>query len=175
MSRKVWLHLRHLTRRCAWLLASLSSFFFLYTTAVRLVRSLGGAESVAVLPSMLLMFFSLPSLFFSVLCWSKLVARFPSIEAGWAGRLRGAGAIVGVSFARFSAKEQLAEMGFHLIVYPLSAVFAAASAMQSIYEKLYHDQNTFGVEDQLLSFEDFNTLIGVEEKYALAERFGAPS
>ena len=99
MSRQVWLHLRHLIRRCAWLLASLSSFFFLYTTAARYLRSPGDAESVAVLPSMLLMFFSLPSLFFSVLCWSKLVARFPSAEAGWAGRMRGAAAIVGVSFS----------------------------------------------------------------------------
>ena len=98
MSRQVWLHLRHLIRRCAWLLASLSSFFLLYTTAARFLRSLGDAESLAVPPPTVLMFFSLPSLFFSVFCWSKLVARFPSAEAGWAGRMRGAAAIVGVSF-----------------------------------------------------------------------------
>jgi len=70
-------------------------------------------------------------------------------------------------------RERLAELGFQLILYPLSALFAAAQAMRTIYEKLRRDGTTLGEEGRLMDFEDFNRLIGVEEKYALAERFGA--
>jgi methylisocitrate lyase len=70
------------------------------------------------------------------------------------------------------SREQLAEMGFNLIVYPLSGVFAAAKALEDIYSKLLHDQNTAGMESRMMSFESFNDLIGVEQRYKIAERFG---
>ncbi len=70
-------------------------------------------------------------------------------------------------------KSQLAEMGFQLILYPLTALFAAAWAIGSLYQKLRADGTTLGEEHRLMSFVEFNTLIGVDEKYALAERFGA--
>jgi 2-methylisocitrate lyase-like PEP mutase family enzyme len=69
-------------------------------------------------------------------------------------------------------KQQLAEMGFQLIVYPLTALFAAARAIESFYRKLLADGTTLGEEQRLMSFAEFNALIGVEEKYAIAERFG---
>ncbi len=67
---------------------------------------------------------------------------------------------------------KLAEMGFHLILYPLAGLFAAAHGLQTIYEKLLHDHTTLGQEHQLMDFQSFNELIGVEEKYALAQRYG---
>ena len=101
MPRQIRLWLRHLIRRFAWLLASYVSFFFLLLGADELLSALSEATSVTgqhlVVP--MVMFFEIPSLFFSVLCWSKLVARFPSVEAGWPGRMRGACAMVAVSFA----------------------------------------------------------------------------
>jgi 2-methylisocitrate lyase-like PEP mutase family enzyme len=69
-------------------------------------------------------------------------------------------------------REQLAEMGFQLILYPLTALFAAARAIESFYKKLRADGTTLGEEDRLMTFAEFNALIGVEEKYAVAERFG---
>lgn len=69
-------------------------------------------------------------------------------------------------------RQQLVEMGFGLILYPLSGIFAAAKALEEIYQKLYCDQNTAGLEGRLMTFKEFNDLIGVEEKYKLAERFG---
>lgn len=69
-------------------------------------------------------------------------------------------------------KDQLADMGFQLILHPLAALFAAAHAIEGVYQKLCADQTTLGAERTLMSFDDFNTLIGVEEKYAVAERFG---
>ena len=45
--------------------------------------------------------------------------------------------------------------------------------MHSVFRKLKDDQTTLGAEEQLFYFERFNQLVGVEEKFALAERFGA--
>lgn len=69
-------------------------------------------------------------------------------------------------------KQQLADMGFHLILYPLAGLFAAARGLANIYQKIYTDQTTLGVEQQLMAFDEFNELIGVDKKYALAERYG---
>jgi len=69
-------------------------------------------------------------------------------------------------------KQQLADMGFQLILYPLAGLFAAARAVELIYCKLKNDETTLGEEGRLMAFGDFNQLIGVEEKYAMAKRFG---
>lgn len=69
-------------------------------------------------------------------------------------------------------KQKLAELGFHLILYPLAGLFAAAHGLRSIYEKIRKDDTTLGAEDQLMAFDEFNDLIGVDAKYALAERYG---
>ncbi len=68
-------------------------------------------------------------------------------------------------------RDRLREMGFQLILYPLAGLFAAAKAMRAVYEQVYRD-GTASPESQM-SFADFNELIGVPEKYLLAERFGA--
>lgn len=69
-------------------------------------------------------------------------------------------------------QQQLAAMGFQLILYPLTALFAAARAIEGFYRKLRAEGTTLGDEQRLMTFAEFNALIGVEEKYALAERFG---
>lgn len=71
------------------------------------------------------------------------------------------------------SKDQLAAMGFQLILYPLAALYAAARAMDLICQKLRRDGTTTGLEDRLMTFDQFNDLVGVEEKYKLAERYGA--
>jgi methylisocitrate lyase len=69
-------------------------------------------------------------------------------------------------------KEKLVELGFHLILYPLAGLFAAAHGLAAIYEKIRRDNTTLGAEGQLMAFDEFNELIGVESKYAIAERYG---
>lgn len=70
------------------------------------------------------------------------------------------------------AKDELAAMGYTLILYPLSGIFAAAAALETIYKKLFEHQTTLGQEQRLTSFKQFNDLIGVDAKYALSKRFG---
>jgi 2-methylisocitrate lyase-like PEP mutase family enzyme len=69
-------------------------------------------------------------------------------------------------------KDELARLGFHLILYPLAGLFAAARSIEFMYQKLRADSTTTGEEHRLMTFPEFNDLIGVEEKYALAQRFG---
>jgi 2-methylisocitrate lyase-like PEP mutase family enzyme len=70
-------------------------------------------------------------------------------------------------------KDQLASLGFQLILYPLSGLFAAARAIEAMYRTLKADGTTLGDASRLMTFTAFNELIGVDAKYALAERFGA--
>lgn len=67
--------------------------------------------------------------------------------------------------------DDLDRLGFHLVLYPLSGMFAAARAMEQIYRKLLADGTTAGQDEQLMDFPEFNELIGVDEKYAQMERF----
>ncbi len=72
-------------------------------------------------------------------------------------------------------RDQLAELGFQLILYPLTGLFAAARAVDSLYRELKQVGTTRGDSGRLFTFAEFNELIGVEEKYALNERFGEES
>ncbi len=69
-------------------------------------------------------------------------------------------------------RERLAELGFDLILYPLSGLYAAARAIEHMYRDLKQHGTTHPQPGQMMSFPEFNHLIGVEEKHALAERFG---
>ena len=70
------------------------------------------------------------------------------------------------------SKSELEELGFHLILYPLTGLFSAAKAVRAFYAKLHQDGTTLGMEKNLLNFEEFNELIGVEEKYQMSEKYG---
>lgn len=69
-------------------------------------------------------------------------------------------------------REELASLGFQLVVYPLTGLYAAARAMEQVYGTLLRDQTTHACSDAIMPFSAFNDLIGVEEKYSVAERFG---
>ena len=68
-------------------------------------------------------------------------------------------------------QQELADLGFQLILYPLAGLYASAKALETIYTQLQTNGTTTGYEDQLLSFERFNDLIGVDQKYAEAEKY----
>jgi 2-methylisocitrate lyase-like PEP mutase family enzyme len=72
-------------------------------------------------------------------------------------------------------RQQLADLGFQMILYPLTALFAAARAIEAMYKTLNAEGTTLGHEDCLMTFAEFNALIGVDEKYVLSERFGGDS
>jgi 2-methylisocitrate lyase-like PEP mutase family enzyme len=67
--------------------------------------------------------------------------------------------------------DELAAMGFQLIVYPLTGLLAATHAMEEAYAVLRRDGSSIALRDKLLSFDGFNRLIGLDEKYALDAEF----
>ena len=69
-------------------------------------------------------------------------------------------------------KQQLVDLGFQLILHPLAALFAAARAMQAVAEQLARSGEIDPPAAPMMSFDEFNRLIGVDEKYAMAQRYG---
>jgi hypothetical protein len=47
--------------------------------------------------------------------------------------------------------------------------------MEAVYSALRENGTTLGQEGRPMTFAEFDGLIGVEEEYALAERYGADS
>lgn len=68
------------------------------------------------------------------------------------------------------SKERLAELGFHLIMWPLTGLFAAAGATEQVCRKLRADGHAIDLDLPTTSFADFNQLMGAEQRLALAER-----
>ena len=68
--------------------------------------------------------------------------------------------------------KRLKELGFQLILYPLTGLFAATQAMDCMYRRLKTEGTTLGEEHRLVSFDQFNELIGADAKHFLAARLG---
>jgi methylisocitrate lyase len=67
--------------------------------------------------------------------------------------------------------EQLAEMGFFSVGFVLSGLYAAARALQETYAEIRRAGSATALGDRLMAFDEFNTLIGVEERFAEDERY----
>lgn len=66
---------------------------------------------------------------------------------------------------------ELRELGYALIVCPLAALFAAASAVQDVLTELRDRETTAAAIDRMLTFDDFNALVGLADRYADEARF----
>jgi len=69
--------------------------------------------------------------------------------------------------------EELAEMGFFSVGFVLSGLYAAAQALDRTFRELRRQGNTDDLGDALMSFDRFNALLGVEERYASEDRYRA--
>ncbi|MCO6042945.1 isocitrate lyase/PEP mutase family protein [Aeoliella sp. ICT_H6.2] len=69
-------------------------------------------------------------------------------------------------------KEELTELGFQLIVHPVGGLFAATSAIRKVFGELATTGDERGTAAEQVSFTEFTDIVGLEEKYAFAKRFG---
>lgn len=69
--------------------------------------------------------------------------------------------------------EELAEMGFFSVGFVLSGLYAAARALERVMRELRRTGTTTHLTDDLMTFDEFNSLLGVEERYAADERYRA--
>ena len=67
--------------------------------------------------------------------------------------------------------EELKDLGFELIVWPLGPLYASAQALQEVYTTLRRTGTTREIMERLIPFEEFHEIIGLEEKYALDAKY----
>lgn len=66
---------------------------------------------------------------------------------------------------------QLEEIGFEVAVYPVTGILTAARALERAYGHLAAHGDTSAIADSMMGFDEFGRLVGLEEKYALAEKY----
>lgn len=67
--------------------------------------------------------------------------------------------------------DELARMGFFSVGFVLSGLYAAARALDETYREIRRAGTTAAVGDRMMGFEEFNRLIGLEERYAEDDRY----
>ena len=67
--------------------------------------------------------------------------------------------------------KELKELGFDLIVWPLAPLYSVAKSLTEVYTTLRRDGSTLAILDHLMPFDDFNSIVGLNEKYALDEKY----
>lgn len=68
-------------------------------------------------------------------------------------------------------KQQLKEMGFDIVLRPVSGLYAATRALLDAYGHLRDDDSAVDLS-RLVNFNEFNELIGLEEKLKLEQKLG---
>lgn len=69
--------------------------------------------------------------------------------------------------------ERAHALGFVSVGFVLTGLYTAAKAIEGAYEHLLEHGSSAGLENAMMSFEEFGELMGLEAKYALDEKFGA--
>jgi methylisocitrate lyase len=67
--------------------------------------------------------------------------------------------------------KELKDLGFDLIVWPLAPLYSVAKSLTEVYNTLRKDGSTLAILDRLMPFDEFNTIIGLNEKYALDAKY----
>lgn len=67
--------------------------------------------------------------------------------------------------------EELKGLGFDLIVWPLAPLYGVAQSLTDIYGTLRLQGSTLAILDRLMPFNQFNDIVGLEEKYALDAKY----
>lgn len=67
--------------------------------------------------------------------------------------------------------DRLRELGFRLVIFPISALLVAARCVQEIFSRIRAEGSPIPVMDQLLPMQEFLDFIGLPEVRELEERF----
>ena len=67
--------------------------------------------------------------------------------------------------------QELRDLGFDLVVWPLTPVYSVAKSLTEVYQTLRREGTTTDILDRLMPFDEFNRIVGLEEKYQLDEKY----
>jgi methylisocitrate lyase len=71
------------------------------------------------------------------------------------------------------SSEELRELGYKMVVYPLAALFSAARAVGETYRALFEEKSTASRRDAMVSLGEFEEIIGVPDWRELERRYVA--
>ena len=67
--------------------------------------------------------------------------------------------------------EKVHELGFTSVGFVLSGLFASAKALADTYAHILKHGDSTAIQDKMMTFDEFTRMMGIEEKYALDEKF----
>jgi 2-methylisocitrate lyase-like PEP mutase family enzyme len=67
--------------------------------------------------------------------------------------------------------QELRDLGFSLIVWPLAPIYTVAKSLREVYTTLRRDGSTLRILEKLMPFDEFNEIVGLNDKYALDARY----
>jgi methylisocitrate lyase len=67
--------------------------------------------------------------------------------------------------------KELKNLGFSLIVWPLAPLYSVAKSLTDVYGTLRRDGSTLAILDRLMPFNEFNEIVGLDEKYELDKKY----
>jgi 2-methylisocitrate lyase-like PEP mutase family enzyme len=68
-------------------------------------------------------------------------------------------------------REELREIGFEAVVFPLTALLASTRAIEVALARLQKDGHSRAIETELKSFDEFGEVVGLEDHYREEARF----
>jgi methylisocitrate lyase len=69
--------------------------------------------------------------------------------------------------------QELKDLGFELIVWPLAPLYSVAKTLTDVYRTLREEGSTTKILDTLMPFDEFNEIVGLNNKYALDSKYKA--
>jgi len=67
--------------------------------------------------------------------------------------------------------KELQDLGFDLVVWPLAPLYAVARSLTDVYTTLRREGSTMSILDHLMPFDEFNQIVGLNEKYAIDAKY----
>jgi 2-methylisocitrate lyase-like PEP mutase family enzyme len=67
--------------------------------------------------------------------------------------------------------DELQELGYNLAIYPLAALYMATQAIREAMDELKKTGTTAGLIDRMLTFHEFNELVGLKDFRALEAKY----
>lgn len=67
--------------------------------------------------------------------------------------------------------DELEKIGYSLVIYPTASTYVTAKAMFSLWNNLKETGTTANYQDQMITFTDFNNLVGLGEFGAIEDEF----
>jgi methylisocitrate lyase len=66
---------------------------------------------------------------------------------------------------------ELRDLGYQLIVWPLAPLYSVAKTLTDTYATLRREGSTMSILDKLMPFDEFNEIVGLDDKYALDAKY----